>query len=279
MGINWKMTERLEFEFRNQRTFGTMYESETDGPSRRLITGREPHPTGSIVCLKAGFRNVTWESMDSEMPLIPLAEVASPIRRLKSQPHRLDMKVVGGPSLILQFFPDFEFIVDARLLDALDRKEPFWKAVLEWRPEGGRFDWRTLIAETKRDDDRRAKDPDYLHKLEVSHEFYRRIGSSFVHLRASRDLPSGEIKKGVNRIASRAMTRVTVLDVARVTEAIERGGGRIPYEEAAAAIEGGPVGKSKLAALHVRRVVRIDLSRALRSESQVELVSDGASIL
>src|SRR5271156_68870 len=110
MGIAWKMTERLEFEFRNQRTFGTMHESETDGPSRRLITGREPHPTGSIVCVKSGFRKVTWESMDSEMPLIQLAEIASPIRYIKSQPHRLEMKVIDGPSPILQFFPDLEFV-------------------------------------------------------------------------------------------------------------------------------------------------------------------------
>jgi hypothetical protein len=131
-----------------------MHETESDGPSRRLITGREPHPTGSIVCVKSDFRNVTWESMGSEMPLIPLAEVASPIRRLKSQPHRLDMKVVGGRSAILTFFPDFEFVVEARFLDALERGEPFWEAALRWQPKSGFFDWRTLIVETKRDKDR-----------------------------------------------------------------------------------------------------------------------------
>jgi hypothetical protein len=274
-----KIVLEREFEFRNQRTIGTIRESETDGASRRLITGREPHPTGSCVCIKAGFRAVPWESMDGEYPLIQLAEVSSPIRRLKSQPHRLDMKVVGGSSPVLQFFPDFGFVADARFLEALERGEPFWEAALRWQPKDGSFDWRTLIIETKRDDDRRAKDADYLHKLDVAHEFYRRIGWSFAHLRASKDLPNVEVAKGVNRVWSRAMTRVTVLDVARVSHAIERDGGYVPYEEASAAIEPGPVGRSKLAALHVRRVVRIDLSKGLTSESRVELNGDGESIL
>jgi hypothetical protein len=279
MGIVWKTIERLEFEFQRQRIFGAIHESETDGPSRRLITGRKPHATGSIVCMKSGFRNVTWESKDSEMPLIPLAEVASPIRHFRSQPHRLDMFVVGGSSAVLQFFPDFGFDADASFVNEVEQGKPFWKAALQWEPKSESFDCRTLIAETKRDDDRRAKDPDYLHKLDVAREFYRRIGWAFAHLKASRDLPIGEVKTGVNRIFSRAMTSVTVLDVAGVSHVIERAGGCVPYEEASAAIGPGPVGRSKLAALHVRRVVRIYLSKGLTHGSPVKLIGDGASIL
>jgi hypothetical protein len=279
MSIAWKTVLQSEFEFREARTLATIRESEDDGPSRRLITGREPHPTGSIVCVKALFRAVTWESMDSEMPLIPLAEVSSPVLRLKSQPHRLDMKVVSGTSPILSFFPDFEFVVDARLLEELERGEPFWASALRWEPKHESFDWRTLIVETKRDDDRRAKDADYLDKLDLAREIYRRIGWSFAHLRASKDLPIGQVAQGVKRVWSRAMTRVTVLDVARVSRVIEGSGGCVPYEEAGAAIEPGPVGRSKLAALHVRRVVRIDLSKGLAPESRVGLIGDGESIL
>jgi hypothetical protein len=274
-----KIVLEREFEFRNQRTIGTIHESETDGASRRLITGREPHPTGSPVCVKAGFRAVPWESMDGEYPLIQLAEVSSPIRRLKSQPHRLDMKVVGGSSPVLEFFPDFEFAADARFLEELARDMPFWVAALRWVPASESFDWRTLIVEVKRDDDRRAVDPDYLHKLELARELYRKIGWSFAHLRASKDLPSGQVAKGVNRVWSRTMTRVTVLDVARVSHVIERAGGRITYDEASAFLGHGPVGRSKLAALHVRRVVRIDLSNGLMPESSVGLVNDGGAIL
>lgn len=279
MGMNWKTVETLEFEFRNQRTFGSVHESETGGPSRRLITGSEPHSTGSIVCVKSDFRSVTWESEDSEMPLIVLAEVASPIRRIKSQPHRLDMKVVGGPSAVLQFFPDFEFVADARFVQEVERERPFTEAALTWAPKDDSFDWQTLVVETKTDKDPRAREPGYLNKLNVAGEFYHRIGGGFAHLRASKDLPNGAVAKGVKRIFSRAMTHVTVLDIARVTNAIERAGGVVPYEEACAAIEAGPVGRSKLAALHVRRVVRIDLSKGLTALSAVDLIRDGAPIL
>ena len=217
--------------------------------------------------------------MDSEMPLIQLAEIASPIRYIKSQPHRLDMKVIDGPSPILQFFPDLEFVADARFIEALEQGEPFWEAALQWQPTSESIDWRTLIAETKRDDDKRAKDFDYLQKLDVAREFYGRIGWSFAHLRASKDLPSGEVAKSVIRVFSRAMTSVTVLDVARVSHVIERAGGSVTYEEASAAIGGGPVGRSKLAALHVRRVIWIDLSKGLAPESRVGLIGDGGTIL
>lgn len=122
-------------------------------------------------------------------------------------------------------------------------------------------------------------DADYLNKLDLAREFYRRIGWSFAHLRASKDLPSGDVARGVNRVWSRAMTRVTVLDVARISHVVERAGGCVAYEEASAAIEPGPVGRSKLAALHVRRVVRIDLSKGLTSASPVGLISDGETVL
>jgi hypothetical protein len=279
MNRSWKSVERLEFEFRRQRTFGEMHVSESGGPARRLITGREPHSTGSMVCVKAGFRKVTWESQDSEMSLISLAEVASPIRSLASQPHRLNMKVVGGQSPALEFYPDFEFVADARFVEAVEAGQPFWEAALRWQPEDESLNWQTLIVETKRDDDRRATEPGYLNKLDQAREFYHRIGHGFVDLRASKDLPSGEIPKGVNRVFSRAMTLVTTLDIARVSHVIESAGGIVPHEEASAAIASGAVGRSKLSALHVRRIVRIDLSKGLKPESPVALVGDGEAIL
>jgi hypothetical protein len=68
-------------------------------------------------------------------------------------------------------------------------------------------------------------------------------------------------------------------DVARVSHAIEGAGGCMPYEDASAAIGTGPAGRSKLHALHVRRVVRIDLSNGLTSTSPVRLVGDGEAVL
>jgi hypothetical protein len=92
----WKTHEQRDFDFRGSRVLATIREPETGGAARRLITGREPHPTGRPTCIKAGFRAVPWESIESEWPLIRLAEVASPFRHMRSQPHKLEMNVVGG---------------------------------------------------------------------------------------------------------------------------------------------------------------------------------------
>jgi hypothetical protein len=279
MGIAWKTVLQREFEFGGARTLATMRESETGGAARRLITGREPHPTGSPTCIKGGFRAVPWESMESEWPLIRLAEVASPFRHIRSQPHKLEINVVGGPDPVLTVFPDFLFAVDARFLDDLAGGKPFWAAALGWKPNSESFDWRTLIVETKTDKDRRAVDPDYLHKLDLAREVYRRIGWSFAHLKQSKDLPSGRVAQGVDKVWSRAQTRVTMVDVGRVTHVLERAGGRLPYDETASVLGSGPIGKAKLAALHVRRVVSIDLSKGLHDDCIVVPITDRGAIL
>jgi hypothetical protein len=205
MSKAWKTVLQREFEFREARTLATIRESETGGAARRLITGREPHPTGSPTCVKSGFRAVPWESMQSEWPLIRLAEVASPFGHMRSQPHKLEMNVVGGQDPVLTFFPDFQFAVDARFLDDLATGKPFWVAALGWKPTSESFDWRTLIVETKTDDDRRAVDPDYRCKLDLAREVYHRIGWSFAHLKQSKDLPSGRVAQGVDKVWSSAV--------------------------------------------------------------------------
>ena len=115
--------------------------------------------------------------------------------------------------------------------------------------------------------------------LEQAREFYHRIGSRFAQLLVSKDLPQGDVAKGVKRVFSRALTSVSALDVVRVSHVIERGGGVVTHAEASAAIASGAVGRSKLSALHVRRVVRIDLSKGLRTDSPVSLMGDGGTIL
>jgi hypothetical protein len=114
-----------------------------------------------------------WESNRAEPSFMRLAEVASPFSRTKAQPHRLDMKVTG-PQPFLTFFPDFQLIADARCIDDLARGTPFWLAALRWIPDPHSFDACTLIVEVKDDDDPRLHDPDYLHKLDLARDVYRR---------------------------------------------------------------------------------------------------------
>src|SRR5258708_10826135 len=246
MGIPLKVVLEREIEFRKERTIATIYEPESGGPVRPLITGREPHTTGRPVCIKSGFRAVPWESFRGELPFIELAEVTSPVRRIRAQPHQLDMKVTG-PEPILTFFPDFELTVDGRLIEELARGTPFWLAALRWfadRP----FDARTLIVEVKDDKDPRRNDPDYQHKLNLAEEVYRRLGWSFATVVKSRDLPKAEIAKGVHKVWLKALTAVTPLDVSRASDLIGRSGGCSSYGEVARALESDPLGKNKLAA-------------------------------
>lgn len=268
-----------EIEFREAGTVAIISVSEAGGPIRQLITGREPHPTGRPVLVKAGFRAQSWESFRSELPFMELAEVASPVRRFMAQPHRLDMKVIGGPRPVLRFETDFLLTVDAKFVADLESGAPFWLAALRWRGNSESFEPRKLVIEAKTDDDPRNHDPEYGHKLDLAREVYGKIGWAFVKVVGSRDLPSGEVAKGVHRIWLRALTKVSAVDVASVSDFIARAGDICSYCEVAEVLGGGPLGRSKLAALHVRRVVSIDLTKGLSPGSAVRLLNDGGAIL
>ncbi|WP_375762579.1 hypothetical protein ACE10W_05195 [Bradyrhizobium sp. B025] len=273
-----KLVLEREIEFREAGTVAIISVSETGGPIRQLITGREPHPTGRPVLVKAGFRAQPWESFRGELPFMELAEVASPVLQVMAQPHRLDMKVVGGPQPVLRFETDFLLTVDANFVADLQSGAPFWLAALRWRGDSESFEPRKLVVEAKTDDDPRNADPEYGHKVALAREVYGKIGWAFATVVGFRDLPSGEVSRGVHRIWLRALTKVSAADVAKVSDFIARAGVR-SYAEVAEILGGGPVGRSKLAALHVRRVLRIDLTKGLFPSSAVSLLDDGGVIL
>lgn len=273
-----KVVLEQEFEFLQERTIATISVSDSGGPVRPLITGREPHPTGRVVCIKAGFRALPWESILAELPFIELAEVASPFTGIMAQPHRLDMKVTG-PEPVLTFFPDFQMISDARFIDDLAAGTPFWIAALRWVPDPQPLHARKLIVEVKDDGDPRLEDPDYRHKLDLARDVYQRLGWSFAMVVKSRDLPANDVERGVHKIWLKNLTKVTAVDVARVSGFIAREGGSADYDRVSEELGPGPLGRGKLAALHVRRVVRIDLSKGLGADTAVTLINDGGALL
>jgi hypothetical protein len=278
MGIAKKVLLEQELELRQERTIATIKVAASGGPVRQLITGREPHPTGRPVCIKAGFRALPWESMRGELPFMQLAEVASPISRLMAQPHQLDMNVTGLQS-VLTFFPDFQLSADARFIKDLLSGTPFWVAALRWEPNSPSFEARTLIVEVKLDSDPRVKDPEYLHKLGLARDLYEMLGWSFVTVVKSLDLPVNDVERGVNKIWLKNLTMVTTADVARISDFISGEGGASTYGDATEHLAPGPLGRAKLAALHVRRVVRIDLSKGLTDYSLVTLINDGGAMI
>ncbi|TCU63750.1 hypothetical protein EDE08_11897 [Bradyrhizobium sp. R2.2-H] len=273
-----KLILKREVELLNERTFATIQESDTGGPVRPLITGREPHPTGRPLCIKAGHRSLPWESMKVEYPFMEIVEVASPVRYFMSQPHKLTMRVTRFATT-LDFFPDFELIADARFVCALNKGAPFWLAAMQWKPDGSPFDGRHLVVEAKEDNDRRNKDPDYQHKLELAKDVYGRIGYSFFTIFRSRDLPTAGDWTAGHEVWLDRKTAVTAIDVARVVHVLTAVGGSAPYSTVAAAIAAGPAGRAALAALHVRRMVSIDLTIDIKRDPTVRLMNDGGALL
>jgi hypothetical protein len=274
-----KLLLERQIEYDNERTTARVVVSKTGGPIRTIITGRKHHATGRIVCLKAGSRAMPWESMRGELPAIILAEVASPVHALMVQPHRLEMRVEGSNHPLV-YFPDLALAVDHRAIDELAGHQPFTRGLAAWKPTPGkRAEISTLIIEIKDDRDPRADDEQYRNKLAIAAKVYNQLGWHFVELVRTRDIEADHVLAASRDIVANAYTRVDSVDVACVAEQIEASGG-IGSHSALAELLGGPrLGRAKLAALHVRRVISIDLSQPVRPDSAVRMVDDGGSLL
>lgn len=241
-------------------TAARIVRSSTGGPLRQIQKARWTKPTGTFVSLKAGSRAMPWESLGAELPALELCEFASPVVALLSQPHRLEMHVRGKSSPLV-YFPDLELDVEPAAFQRILEGVPFAKALLEWSPMQRRPDKRPmkLVIEIKSDDDPRNNDPKYLRKLRLAADIYKSIGVGFVIVRFSDDLACVDLPRIHDFLIDR-YTEVSVADFHRATEWISRSGTTGRYGDLVEALGGGPVGKAKVAALHVRRVVSIDIS-------------------
>jgi len=267
-----------ELDFQGKRTIVRVSVSKTGGPVTSLITGREPHPTGRPVSLKAGFRGMPWESIKAELPFYKLAEGASPVKAWLAQPHCLDLFVTGA-STELTYFPDAELIVDRSFVASLTSTTPFYRAALDWRPSDRKFDPCKLIVEVKDDEDPRLDDPQYVNKLRLSEQVYRRLGWHFVQVVRSFYLPSNHVEQSVNDFWLDRGVKVTLVDVAVAIDMIQAAGGTGLFSKVAAKLGAGPIGRSKLRALHVRRVVQVDLMTLAGIDAPLQILDDGGALL
>ncbi|WP_315924084.1 hypothetical protein [Mesorhizobium sp. SP-1A] len=244
-------------------TAARIVRSSTGGPLRQMRKARWTKPTGTFVSLKAGSRAMPWESLGAELPALELCEFASPVVALLSQPHRLEM-YVRGKSNPLVYFPDLELDVEPAAFHRILEGVPFARALLEWSPTQRQPDDRPmkLVVEIKSDDDPRNNDPKYLHKLRLAADIYKSIGVGFVTARFSDDLACVDLPRIHDFLIDR-YTEVSVADYHRATEWISRSGAKGDHGELVEALGGGLVGKAKAAALHVRRIVSIDISRGV----------------
>lgn len=254
--------------------------SSTGGPIRQMLKARWTKPTGTFVSLKAGSRAMPWESLGAELPALELCEFATPVVTLLSQPHRLEMNV-RGKARPLVYFPDLELDLEPGAYHRVLEGVPFAKALLEWSPAERRPDDRPmkLVVEIKSDDDPRDNDPKYLRKLRLAADIYKSIGVGFAIVRLSEDLACVDLPRIHDFLIDR-YTEVSVADYHRAAEFIDSSGVIERYDDLVEALGGGPLGRAKVAALHVRRVVSIDMGRGTdQGDVTYDFRQNGSSVM
>lgn len=269
--------EKREIELQDQRTFAYIYHRSDGGPVRELITGRSRIPVGKTICIKADMRAVPWQSMQAEKAMVEMCEVATPVHRLMTQPHKLEMKVIGEHRPWV-FYPDMSLYVAVNFADMLDEGVPFGLAVADWRPIYGNAHTVPLIIEVKDDEDTRLDDADYLLKLDLASKVYNRIGWRFRTVLKSRDIDIPMMEKSIRGIMLDHDTSVLPSDIDAVRSALPMQSYPSNLRTVTRALGGGARGRAKAAALHVRRVISIDLTHDLAPDTPVRLLEDGGVI-
>lgn len=242
--------------------------SRDGGPVRRIVSGLHTKYTGFFVSVKADFAQMPWESRKGEKTAMVLAEASARVVTLLAQPHRLEISVKEQKAP-LKYFPDLQLKVHPSLVEDLLGGVPYSSALLG--PSRGESDdnLKTLIIEIKCEDDRRQHAPKYKRKLELAEQVYERMGITFLTIRRDEDIFPGDLRIA-SGVVSWRHTAVTQLDVWAVQGSLQR------CDRSAAdvviALGGGPSGWAKLRALHVRRILEMDLTESVTDGTAVRLL-------
>lgn len=213
-------------------------ESSDGGPIRRIINGRHVKPTGRYPAVKADGISLPYEA-DHEEALFEISDADAAVTTIMCQPHRMEIPV------------------------------PWQKRPLIYIPDCRRTlaDSTIEIVETKKDDDPRMRDPDYLLKLNVAQEVYRLMGWSF-RIITRREIIGTRLHKNAHDIVAWAYAKVPRPVQFGLSAAIAAAGGSLPYVKACEVAGGVPA----LSALVVRGCVHIDLRLPIDDDSPVTLV-------
>lgn len=250
--------------------------SDDGGPFRQIGTAGSTKPTGSFVSRKGGSRSMPWESMGAELPALELAEAASPVVSLMAQPHRLELFVRRQRHPLI-YFPDLELTIESSVYSRLMEKQPFAQALLEWRPDPHRSaGYRTVVVEVKDENDPRNDDAEYQRKLYLAGKVYRGIGIGFLVIVRSRDLACVDLDL-VRAVADKNYTEVSPVDVDMCVRCLSDSAGIGRLGDLVTLWGDSVTGREKAAALHVRRIISIDLSRGFLPSTPVSLLYPTAS--
>jgi hypothetical protein len=217
-------------------------ESDDGGPLRLIINGRHVKPTGRYPAFKAGGASLPYEA-DHEMGLMEISDADKAVISILAQPHRVEIPVPWQTRPLI-YFPDL-------------RRDL--------------ADGTVEIIETKREDDRRAKDPHYQFKLSVVTEVYKGEDWAFRTLQKQEILGS-RLYRNAHEIITWAYAKVLPASRFALEAAIDAAGGALPFGKAAEIAGGVPL----LYALVVRRSVYFDLTLPVSDDVPVMRVDHDA---
>jgi hypothetical protein len=217
-------------------------ESDDGGPLRRIINGRHIKPTGLYPFFKANGASLPYEA-DHEMGLMEISDPDKAVVKMLAQPHRVEIPVPWQNRPLI-YFPDL-------------RRDL--------------ADGTVEIIETKREDDRRAKEPHYQFKLDVVREVYAGEGWTFRTLQ-EKEIMGGRLYKNAHEIITWAFAKVPPARQFGLEAAIDAAGGSLPFGKAAEVAGGVPL----LFALVVRRSVYFDLKLPVSDDLPVMRVDHDA---
>ncbi|MBY5422289.1 hypothetical protein [Rhizobium leguminosarum] len=249
------------------RPIARLLKSKDGGPVRRIVNGRQTKYTGFFISVKADFAQMPWESRKGEQAALVLAEASPRVVSLLAQPHRLEI-FIREQRAPLKYFPDLELKVHPSFLADLLNGVPFSSAALAPSNNEPDADLKTLIIEIKDDRDSRQHHPRYKRKLELAESIYRKLGTTFLTIQRVEDIFPGHLRVA-SSVVSWRHTAVNQLDVWSAQKILEEGE-RIAAD-VVQALGGGPAGWGKLRALHVRRILEINLTDNVTPQSMVRL--------
>jgi hypothetical protein len=222
------------------------------GPIRTIITGRAIRPTGLMASYKSPHE-APWEGRYSECPVMRASEMRPDVTWWLSQPFRLEWSVAGEKFVMI---PDLA----RRVID------------------GGRM--VTEIVEAKGDVEREVFGrQDYALKLAMAKMIYAHLGWRFV-IEEPASWPRRR-RETTDRLYAERRALVDAHDIVSARAFVKRSGGVAAYGDLASVLGGFnseglmAVGRRKIAALVLRRVVTLDFDMALWDGTEVRLVDRG----
>lgn len=268
-----RQLERVAFSY-SARPVARILTSWDGGPVRRIVNGRRNIYTGFFNSVKADFAQMPWESRHGEKAALILAEASGRVVSLLAQPHRLEM-FVEEQKEPLRYFPDLQLKVHPSLLEDLLMGVPFSTAALKPSQDEPDTRLQTVIIEIKDERDRRQHYKKYLRKLEIARQVYRMKGIPFILIKRSEAILVDDLRIA-SSVVSWRHTFVDQRDVWTVEKVVRQRGMMASAGELAAALAPGPFGWAKLRALHVRRIVDMDLTENVSSETQVQIPTNNS---